>query len=97
MWVKHSALHPASENELGAQEMILANSTVSLCKRHWKSRQEALRTDYRGLSFGACWTQGIGLKLRIIASHYAGPQCHACNPSYSGGRDQEDGGSKQIV
>jgi hypothetical protein len=33
-------------------------------------------------------------ELAIRTYHCQGPVAHACNPSYSGGRDQEDRGSK---
>jgi hypothetical protein len=39
--------------------------------------------------------QGMGTNLKEIT--FWVPVAHACNPSYSGGRDQDDHGSKPAL
>jgi hypothetical protein len=44
--------------------------------------------------FSSHYEYGTLKPVEVILRSGRAPVTHACNPSYAGGRDQEDGGSK---
>jgi hypothetical protein len=52
-----------------------------------QQNQRHLLTQAAQLHSGQNWGQEMNCEVLVV---------HTCNPSYSGGRDQEDGGSKKL-
>jgi hypothetical protein len=74
---------------LASPGYVLGSSSLSASEAPWPLNKYSLLGKW-GLEASG---ETLSEKL-TISKRWLGPVPHTCNPSYSGGREQEDGGSK---